>query len=74
MNVTQYTFQSPSSSQVQVGKPVQNSQKEDTTQKGSSEILTDTSTTVTQAKSFEAAQTTEVTPTVESSNALDLYA
>ena len=70
MNVTQYTFQSPYSNQVQVGRPDPSSQKADAAQKGSSELLKDTNTIASEARSFESAQTQEVAPTVDSGNTL----
>ena len=74
MNVTQYTFQSPYSSPIQVGRPDPSSQKSETTTGNSSELLKATNTTVNEAQDFAQAQTTEVTPTVDSPNTLDIYA
>lgn len=70
MNVTQYTFQSPSSSQVQVGRLDPSTVKEQKTQSAP----TNTNTTQNEAKSFAATQVKAVTPTVESLRLLDVYA
>ncbi len=71
MNVTQYTFQSPYSSPFQVGRVDLSSQKSDTTQDSFEPI---NNATLENAKSFEATQTKEVTPTVDSTPILDIYA
>ena len=73
MNVTRYTFQSPYSSQFQVGRPDPSSKQADTTQ-DSSGLIKSTNTSLANAASFEATQTGEVTPTVNSAPLLDLYA
>jgi len=78
MEVSKYLFQSPSSSQVQVGRPDPSSKQETTKQestKGSASTLPNE--TLKKAQSFQATQTQEVTPSVKSSdslNSLDLYA
>ena len=74
MNVTQYTFQSPYSSQVQVGKPDMSAQKANETQQASSELIKNTNTSLSEAQSFQSSQTQEVTPSVSSSNLIDIYA
>lgn len=74
MNVTSYTFQSPYPSQVQVGRPDPSSQKADTSSQGSMELMTNTNPSISDAKSFQATQTSEVKPTVDSGNTLDIYA
>ncbi len=66
MNVTQYTFQSPSPNQVQVGKPDTSSQKSEATSSDDSQV--------SDAKDFQASQTQEVQPIVDSEHTLDLYA
>jgi hypothetical protein len=73
MNVAQYTFQSPYSSAFQVGRPDPSSAKSDTTG-DSSGLVKSTNTTLNAAQSFEATQTSEVTPTVDSAPLLDIYA
>ena len=73
MNVTQYTFQSPYSSQFQIGRPDPSASKVDTTQ-DSSALIKSTNTSLSDAKSFLSTQTSEVTPTVNSSALLDIYA
>ncbi len=72
MNVAQYTFQSPSANQVQIGKLDPSSVKEETTSapqqtsvqaKTAGEILTaDTSSAI------------QITPTVNENRLLDIYA
>jgi len=69
MNVAQYTFQSPSSSQVQVGRLDPSSVKEQKTQSAPS----DTNETLNAAKSFEQTQVKDVTPTVNAQQTLDVY-
>lgn len=71
MQVAQYTYQSPSTSAVQVGKLDPSSVKSDTTST-TSEPPKSTNETLTKAQSFQATQTTEVSPTVDA-NSLDLY-
>ncbi len=71
MNVAQYTFQSPSASQVQVGRLDPSSVKTETT---TQKAPTNTNETVNEAQSFAATQVKEVTPTVDSERLLDVYA
>jgi len=70
MNVAQYTFQSPSSSQVQVGRLDPSSVKEQKTQSAPS----NTNETQNAAQSFAQTQVKDVTPTVNSQQLLDVYA
>ena len=70
MNVERYIFQSPYSSSVQIGRPDPSSKKEDLGIE-SSKIPNQT---LQDAKTFAASQVNEVTPTVESSQLLDVYA
>jgi len=74
MNVAQYTFQSPYSSQVQVGRLDPSSKQETSTASSDSGLIKSTNTTLKNAQSFQATQTQEVTPTVDSSRLLDVYA
>ncbi len=77
MNVTTYTFQSPYPNQVQVGRPDPSASKADATEQGSAELIKSTNTSMNDAKSFQATQTSEVTPTVsngDTGNTLDIYA
>ena len=77
MNVAQYTFQSPYSSSVQVGRLDPSSVKEeaeDTSSANSSQSAPVVNETQSSAKSFEATQTSEVAPAVESKQLLDVYA
>ena len=75
MEVSKYLFQSPSSSQVQVGRPDPSSKQEPTKQESTKEVAsTVPNETLKDAQSFQASQTKEVTPSVESSNKLDFYA
>ncbi len=71
MQVAQYTYTSPSTSPVQVGKLDQNSVKEESSSSRSLPTSV-TNETASKAQSFEVSQTTEVTPSV-SSNSIDLY-
>lgn len=71
MEVAQYTYQSPSTSAVQVGKLDPSSVKENATST-TSELPNSTNETLTKAQEFQASQTQEVTPTV-SENSIDLY-
>ncbi|WP_373001642.1 hypothetical protein [Sulfurimonas sp.] len=74
MNVTRYTFQSPYPSQVQVGRPDPSSKQESSAPDTGSEIIKSTNTSLANAQSFQATQTSEVKPTVGSSPLLDTYA
>ena len=71
MQVAQYTYQSPSSSAVQVGKLDPSSVREEK----SSSSLPSAATNETQSKaqSFEATQVQEVKPTVTATS-IDIYA
>lgn len=78
MNVASYTYQTPSSSAVQVGKLDTSSVKEEEKPKETAQTKSDVSMqtpneTLATAQNFQAKQTTEATPTVGSQNALDLY-
>jgi len=70
MQVAQYTFQSPSPSQVQVGKLDTSAKQEEVFQS----VLKNTNETAKKAQSFAATQTKDVTPTVNSNQLLDVYA
>ncbi len=71
MQVAQYTFQSPSSTPVQVGRLDPSSIKEDN---GASKLPESVlSTTATKAENFTQTQESEVKTTV-TSHALDIYA
>ncbi len=72
MTVQQYEFQSPSSNQVQVGRPVPGAAQE-STQKDL-DLGKSANQTLSNAQVFQANQTKEVTPKVDSSHLLDLYA
>ena len=76
MNVAQYTFQSPYSSPVQVGRLDASSVKEEesTSTSTSQQSAPVVNETLSSAQSFEATQTSEVKPTVESNQLLDVYA
>ena len=78
MEVSKYLFQSPSSSQVQVGRPDPSSKQEPTKQEQTKESAsTVPNETLKEAQSFQATQTQEVSPSVkssDSSNSLDVYA
>lgn len=79
MNVAQYTFQSPYSSPLQVGRLDPSSVKEeeegeDTSSANSSQSAPVVNETLGSAQNFEDTQTGEVEPTVESKQLLDVYA
>ena len=77
MNVSRYLFQSPYSNQVQVGRPDPSAKQEESAQsstQGSVNNITVTNETVQEAKTFQASQVSEVEPTVESPQLLDVYA
>ena len=77
MNVAQYTFQSPYSSPLQVGRLDSSSVKEEgdsTPSTNSSQSVPVVNETLSSAQSFEATQTSEVAPAVESRQLLDVYA
>lgn len=73
MNVASYTYQTPSSSAVQVGRLDPSSVKEEETQTKSGVSMQTPNKTLAAAQNFQATQTAEVTPTVTSQNALDIY-
>jgi hypothetical protein len=74
MNVTQYTFQSPYSSPVQVGRPDPSSKQETSAQPDTSGFVKSINTSLSDAKSFQATQTQEVKPTVDTGSNIDIYA
>ena len=73
MTVNSYLFQSPYSSSVQVGRLDSSVKKEDTSQSNSSELPNATNQTLQDAKSFQATQTSEVKPSIDSTHLLDVY-
>ncbi|WP_457750074.1 hypothetical protein [Sulfurimonas sp.] len=75
MNVAKYTFQSPYSSPVQVGRLDPSSVK-DTSSSGSdtSSLLQSSNQTLQEAKQVESSLKSDVKPLVSSSNSLDTYA
>lgn len=72
MNIAKYTFQSPSSSPVQVGRLDPSSSKE--AKSGSTSSSFSANQTLGNAQSFQASQEKEVTPSVIESRLLDTYA
>ena len=73
MQVAQYTFQSPSSTAVQVGKLDPSSVKENVTTQTALKEQKTPNETLEKAQNFQATQTKEVTPTL-TQNSIDLYA
>ena len=71
MQVAQYTFQSPSTSQVQVGKLDASSVEQESSSTQSMDVP---NKSLSDASTFKASQTSEVTPTVSSEHLLDIYA
>lgn len=74
MEVSRYTFRSPYPNQVQIGTPDPSVKQEKNAQQQSSELVQNTNQTLSNAQSFQATQTQDVTPTVSSSNSIDVYA
>ena len=75
MQVTRYTFQSPYPNQVQIGRPDASSKSEDSSGGTAGKLDAGTTNqTLQDAKTFEASQSKEVTPEVESKQLLDVYA
>ena len=70
MQVAKYTFQSPSTSQVQVGRLDPSSVKEENKNSSLNKEVVNQSSN--QAESFAAKQTQEVKPTL-TQNSIDLY-
>lgn len=72
MTVERYLFQSPYSSQVQIGRPDPSVSKQNS---GDTELLKNTNQTAQQAQQFQATQTQEVKPSVAQSEnqLLDVY-
>jgi len=71
MQVNSYIYQSPSSSSVQFGRPDPSTKKETST---GSNLDTSTNETVQKAENFAESQKSEVAPSVDTGNTLDLYA
>jgi hypothetical protein len=71
MQVAQYTYQSPSTSSVQVGRLDPNSVKDNSTNTAAQPPKS-TNETLIRAQDFQATQTKEVTPTVIT-NSIDIY-
>ncbi|MDO8453337.1 MAG: hypothetical protein Q7S59_02055 [Sulfurimonas sp.] len=67
MEITRYLFQSPYSNQVQIGKP------DVVALKGDAELPKSTNEALKNAENFKATQIKEVTPKVDSKEALDIY-
>ncbi len=77
MNVGSYIFQSPYSSQVQVGRPDPSAKSEESqssTTQSSAGSFTAVNSTAQEAQTFKATQVSEVKPAVESTQLLDIYA
>ena len=72
MQVASYTYQSPSSSAVQVGKLDPESVKEE--KQSSASSLDTTTSTQKEAQVLEVSQTNEVEPALGSEHILDIYA
>lgn len=74
MTVSRYLFQSPYTSQVQVGRPDPSVKQEQGTQSSGAELPKSTNATLQKAQDFQATQVSEVKPTVDSASLLDVYA
>lgn len=74
MQVTSYLFQSPYSSQVQVGRPHTSSSGEQKSTQSDSGLQKAVNQPLEEAQSFKEAQVQEVEPAVKSDVLLDIYA
>ncbi|DAB28071.1 MAG: hypothetical protein A2513_10715 [Sulfurimonas sp. RIFOXYD12_FULL_33_39] len=74
MEVTRYLFQSPYSSQIQIGRPDTSSVGSDKNSQDDSALLKSTNKSLSSAETFKATQTQEVKPTVASTSLLDVIA
>lgn len=74
MQVNRYLFQSPYSSQVQIGRLDENTSTRDETQQETSRLTESTNNSLQNAQNFQASNTGEVKTTVSSNNLLDTYA
>lgn len=74
MEITRYIFQSPYSSQVQIGRPESSGSSEQKSTSNDSGVVKAANTVLSEAATFKAAQTQEVKATVESNAILDTYA
>ncbi len=72
MNVASYTFQSPYSSQVQVGRLDPSSKQDSDAKETDTEIINNNSS-ASKAQNSQQVQTSEVKPTVDSAQLLDTY-
>lgn len=74
MQVTRYLFQSPYSSQVQVGRADTSSSAQQSGVQDDSGLQKAANQTLESAKTFKANQVEEVKPTISSDSLLDIYA
>lgn len=74
MEIKQYLFQSPYSSQVQIGRLDPSVEQNQKAQEQTQSLVSSTNQTAKEAQQFNSAQTKEVTPSVTSKDSLDLYA
>ena len=74
MQVTRYLFQSPYSSQVQVGRPDTSSSTEQSSVSDDSGLQKAANQSLQNAEAFKATQVKEVKPVVSSDSLLDIYA
>ncbi|MCD6259391.1 MAG: hypothetical protein J7J31_07295 [Helicobacteraceae bacterium] len=74
MEVKQYLFQSPYSSQVQIGRPDPSVEQNQKVREQTQSLVSNTNQTAKEAQQFNSTQTKEVTPSVASKDSLDLYA
>ena len=74
MEVKRYLFQSPYSSQVQIGRPDPSVEQNQKAQEQTQSLVSNTNQTAKEAQQFNSTQTKEVTPSVASKDSLDLYA
>ena len=74
MTIDRYLFQSPYSSQVQIGRPDPSVKQEEASNKAAAEFSGSTNQTLQNAQNFKATQIGEAKPTVETYKLLDTYA
>lgn len=74
MEIQQYLFQSPYSSQVQIGRPDPSAAQNEQTQDQTNALVKSSDQTRQEAQNFQSSQTKEVEPQVSSSKLLDTYA
>ena len=73
MDVTRYIFQSPYSNKFQVGRPDTTVKPQESSSEDVSKLAQVANTSLQSAQNFQQTQIKEVTPTVNTEHALDVY-